>query len=83
VRGRYLCFSLIECRDARSFAQRTTSCCLGSRDEVLAEIPGARDRLVAVALVSSGELAAIALAECNRRGAGLSPQNRSVRLALD
>jgi hypothetical protein len=36
---------------------------------------------VAVALVSSGEVATIALEECDRRAAGLGPQNRAVRLA--
>ncbi len=40
-----------------------------------------RDRGVAVALVSSGEVATIALEECNRRAAGPGPQNRAVRLA--
>jgi hypothetical protein len=40
-----------------------------------------RDRLVAAALVSSGEVATIALQECNRRAAGLGAQNRAVRLA--
>jgi hypothetical protein len=44
-------------------------------------VAGAGHSDVAVALVSSGEVAAIALAECNRRAAGLNPQNRSVRLA--
>ena len=38
-------------------------------------------RCVAVALVSSGEVAKIALEECNRRAADLGPQNRAVRLA--
>ena len=39
------------------------------------------DRGVAVALVSSGEVATIALEECLRRAAGLGAQNRAVRLA--
>jgi hypothetical protein len=41
--------------------------------------PGFRN--VADALVRSGEVATIALEECNRRAAGLGPQNRVVRLA--
>ena len=40
-----------------------------------------RDRDVAGALVSSGEVATIALEECNRRAAGLDRQNRAARLA--
>ncbi len=46
--------------------------------------PGAghrRDPDVAVALVGSREVATIALEECDRRAAGLVPQNRTVGLA--
>jgi hypothetical protein len=40
-----------------------------------------RDSDVAVALVGSGEVATIALEECDRRAAGLVPQKRAVGLA--
>jgi hypothetical protein len=43
--------------------------------------PHAGRRSVAVALVSSGEVATIALEECNRRAAGLGPQNRAVQFS--
>jgi hypothetical protein len=43
--------------------------------------PAPGHRIVAVALVSSGEVATIALEECNRRAAGLGPESRAVRLA--
>jgi hypothetical protein len=42
---------------------------------------GANALIVAVALVSSGEAPTIALEECNRRAAGLGPEDRAVRLA--
>jgi hypothetical protein len=44
-------------------------------------IPMPQMRFVAGALVSSGEVATIALEECNRRAAGLDRQNRAARLA--
>jgi hypothetical protein len=45
------------------------------------EIRRATECFVAVALVSYGTVAAIALEECDRGAAGLGPQNRAARLA--
>ena len=56
----------------------------GGAKAIMRPAPG-RDRRcdsdVAVALVGSGEVATIALEECNRRADGLGPQNRAVRVA--
>ena len=54
---------------------------MGFTEKRSPDAAGAHYRDVAVALVSSGEVATIALEECNRRAAGLGPQNRAVRLA--